>query len=33
MYDDDHIPEGKLKTKHALFLYADTSLACTANAR
>jgi hypothetical protein len=27
MYDDDRIPEGKLKTKHALSLFADTSLA------
>jgi hypothetical protein len=27
MYDDDRIPEGKLKTKHALSLFADISLA------
>jgi hypothetical protein len=33
MYDGDHIPEGKLKTKQALFLDADTSLACTVDAR
>jgi hypothetical protein len=33
MYDDDHILEGKLKTKDALVLHADTSLACTAFAK